>query len=398
MKNLVILIILAVITGVPAAAAADVATGVAAGVATDVAAGEPAGADSNLQAGSPAQDPCLQHSGAPANELPEQAGLLEQAGQVLSTGLENAFSTNAAPPANQTFNIYWENDGTFIRPNHRTDRHYTDGVKTLFTQQPNTKWLRDFGRWNDFGKNDANTHTALGYFFGQSIYTPDHVDKPLRRVREDRVFAGWLYGGAFVQRATEKQMEHFELSLGVIGPSSMAEETQNYVHEILDIAKPKGWDDQLHDELAANFAWFKRQQIEGLFLKRTPDFDTQLEYGFTAGSVYRNANIGIIGRLGKDLPNDFGPGRLDAPACAAGVIPKKQTYFYIFGRAGVKYVQFDRFLTGLDTEPVVGQYQGGLVWRYNSFQISYSQTFFTRDYREQPSADAYATVNLTWYF
>jgi hypothetical protein len=309
-----------------------------------------------------------------------------------------SFAAGSVVRADRSFNIYWENDGTFLKPNHSTDRHYTDGLKTSFTHEPNTKWLRDFGRWNDFGKNDANVNTAIGYFFGQNMFTPDHADKPEKRTHEDQAFAGWLYGGAFAQRATQDQMEHFEISLGIIGPASLADRTQRFIHKSLRIEVPKGWEDQLADEFAADFTWFKRQQIKGPLLRRTPDFDTQVEYGFTAGTVHRNATLGLIARLGKNLPNDFGPGRLEAPACAAGAIARNRSYFYIFGRAGAKFVQFDRLLTGLDERTVVGQFQAGVVWRRNSFQISYSQTFLTREYREQPEADAYGALNLTWYF
>ena len=88
-----------------------------------------------------------------------------------------------------------ENDGTFIKPLYRTDRHYTDGVKLAFTNQPDVNFLKDYSRWNDFGKNDGNVSTALGYFYGQNIYTPDHVDAPALRAKHDMVFAGWMYGG-----------------------------------------------------------------------------------------------------------------------------------------------------------------------------------------------------------
>jgi hypothetical protein len=309
-----------------------------------------------------------------------------------------SISAGQAVRADQTFNIYWENDGTFIKPNHSTDRHYTDGLKTSFTHEPNTKWLRDFGRWNNFGENDSNVNTDLGYFFGQSMFTPDHANAPEKRNHEDQVFAGWLYAGAFAQRATRDQMEHFEISLGLIGPVSLADRTQRFVHKALCIEEPKGWEDQLGNELAGDFTWFKRQQIEGPLLRRTPDFDTQLEYGFTAGSVHRNAIVGLIARVGTDLPNDFGPGRLEAPACGAGRVGQSRTHLYLFGRASCKLVQYNRFLTGLETETVVGQFQLGVVWRKKNFQINYAQTYLTREFKEQHGTDSLASLNLTWYF
>jgi len=300
--------------------------------------------------------------------------------------------------SDQSFTVYWENDGTFLKPYQRTDRHYTDGLKIAYTHQPEWKWLKDFARWNNFGQNDTDTTTAMGYFLGQNMYTPDDADDPAKRSAHDRVFAAWMYGGIFAQRATTNQMEHFELNVGIIGPSAQGGEVQTFVHKLVHQDEPNGWDTQLRDEFAIDFTWLKRQRADGLLFGRTPNFDSHLEYGFTAGSVHRSANLGVIFRWGANLPNDFGPGRLEAPACATGPITKDQTYIYFFGRAGGKIVQYDRFLTGLDDEPVVGQFQLGVVWRYKSFQASYSQTFLTREYKEQPEADSFAALNLTCYF
>lgn len=309
-------------------------------------------------------------------------------------------------PRHSAFTIYWENDGTFVKPNGRSDRHYTDGLKLVYTHQPKWDWLKEFATWNNFGEGEADADstgspqvaTAVGYFFGQNMYTPDHADDPSKRTGPDRVFAAWMNGGIFAQRATNDAMEHFELNVGVIGPSALGGEVQTLVHKLVHQEEPNGWDEQLGNEFAIDFTWLKRQRADGLPFKNTADFDSHLEYGFTAGSVHRHANLGVILRWGDNLPNDFGPGRLEAPACATGRISDKQTYLYLFGRVSGKFVQYDRFLTGLDDEPVVGQFQLGVVWRYKSFQASYSQTFLTREYKEQPEADSFAALNLSYYF
>jgi lipid A 3-O-deacylase len=298
----------------------------------------------------------------------------------------------------ETFTLYVENDGTWIKPYHKTDRHYTDGVKLVFTNQPDCNFLKDFARWNNFGQNDGEVNTALGYFFAQNIYTPDHVDDPAKRDKHDRVFAGWLYGGIFAQRAAENEMEHFELTPGIIGPSARGRQTQSFVHHVIGANEPQGWDSQLGDEFAMDAAWLKRQRVPERYFKRTENFDSHLEYGFTAGSVHRNANLGIIFRYGLNLPNDFGPGRLEAPASACISKPQTVQTAYLFTRIGGKLVQYDRFLSGLDTEPVVGQFQLGAVYRYKSLEVSCSQTFLTKEYEEQGSADSYGSVNLTWRF
>jgi lipid A 3-O-deacylase len=298
----------------------------------------------------------------------------------------------------ETFTLYVENDGTLIKPLYRTDRHYTDGVKLVFTHQPDVNFLKDYSRWNNFGQNDGQVSTALGYFFGQNIYTPDYADDPAKRDKHDRVFAGWMYGGIFAQRASENQMEHLELNLGMIGPAAGAAATQNFVHDLIRAGEAKGWGEQLGNEFHTDLTWLKRQRVAEKYFKRTENFDSHLEYGATVGTLHRNANLGIVFRYGINLPNDFGPGRLEAPASACIEKPAEVQTAYLFTRVGGKLVQYDRFLSGLETEPAVALLQVGVVYRYKSLEISYSETFLTREYEEQGNTDSYGAINMTWWF
>ncbi len=298
----------------------------------------------------------------------------------------------------ETFTLYMENDGTFIKPLYRTDRHYTDGVKLAFTNQPDVNFLKDYSQWNGFGQNDGQVTTALGYFFGQNLYTPDYVAEPSLRAKHDMVFAGWMYGGIFAQRAADNQMEHLELNLGMIGPIANGGEIQSFIHDHIGAAEPEGWGGQLGDEFEADVTWLRRQRIDERYFTRTENFDSHLEYGATVGTLHRNANGGIVFRYGLHLPNDFGPGRLEAPASACIEKPTDVQTAYLFTRIGGKLVQYDRFLSGLDTEPAVGVLQMGMAYRYKSFEASYSETFLTREYKEQGNTDSYGAINMTYRF
>ncbi len=299
--------------------------------------------------------------------------------------------------ADQSLSLYWENDGTFLKPYQRTDRHYTNGLKIVYTHQPNYQWLKGLGQWNNFVQPDENVQTALGYFLGQNIYTPDHTENPGLRNSRDRVFAGWLYGGIFAQRATDTELEHFELSLGIIGPSAQGYGAQSFVHDVVQTDEPKGWESQLGDEFAIDFTWMKRQFLEAGNFRPTKNLDLILEYGFTAGSVHRNAAGSLILRLGFNLPKDFGPGRLELPASFVRAV-QNEPCLYLFSRLGGKLVEHDRFLTGLNEEIAVGQFQLGIAYRYKAFDVSYSQTFLTREFEHQEEADSFAALNLTYRF
>ena len=299
--------------------------------------------------------------------------------------------------AEDAISLYIENDSRMIKPFHKTDRHYTHGTKLVYLTQPDWKWLEDFSAWSA-AQADEEVETAVGFFLGQNIYTPDHVDAPQKRSPKDMVFAGWLYTGIFAQRATDHTLEDFELNIGVIGPSSKAEQVQRCIHNLLDSDAPIGWDDQLADELAADVRYMRQQRLLEGWLAPTEKTDVIAEYGFTVGSVHRHAQAGVTFRYGFNLGNTFGPARLALPAGISTLRNKNEKSGYLFARASAKAVEYNRFLTGLDTEPLVGEFQAGAVYQCRQFELGYSQTLFTREFGEQSGKDSIGAVTLTWRF
>jgi hypothetical protein len=299
--------------------------------------------------------------------------------------------------AQDSFSIYWENDSRYIKPNGNTDRHYTNGFKLVYTTQPEWQWLKDFGDWNA-AANAVAAEKAVGFFLGQNIYTPDHASNPERRKDEDRVFAGWLYTGMFVQRRAGDTLDHVELNVGVVGPSSRADRTQKCIHEVINSDEVIGWDSQLSDEPAADFTWVRKQrQTEGI-LAPTEHTDAITDIGFTAGSLHRNIEAGIMVRLGAELPKDFGPGRLTLPSSTAAGDPNAARSIYLFARLAARAVEHDRFLSGLTPRPLVGLASAGIVCQLGDFEIAYSQTFLTPEYKEHKISDSFGALTVTWLF
>ncbi|MHC4855856.1 MAG: lipid A deacylase LpxR family protein [Planctomycetota bacterium] len=299
--------------------------------------------------------------------------------------------------AKEAVSFYLENDSRRFKPNHATDRHYTHGTKIVYLTQPGWDWLTDFADWNVAG-TDKEVETAVGYFLGQNIYTPDHVDEPAKRSEDDMVYAGWLYTGIFTQRATDHILDHLELNIGVIGPSSKAERVQKCIHNFLDSDEPIGWEDQLGDEPAADVSYMRKQRLLGGWFEPTEKTDVIAEYGFTAGSVHRHVQAGVTFRYGFNLGNTFGPGRLSLPAGVSALRASEAKSGYLFARAGAKAVEYNRFLTGLDTEPLVGEFQVGAVYQCNKLELGYSQTFFTREFGEQSGKDSIGAITITYRF
>lgn len=300
--------------------------------------------------------------------------------------------------AKDAVSFYMENDSRTLKPNHKTDRHYTSGGKIVFLTQPDWRWLRHFADGVATDSEDS-VDTAVGYFLSHNIFTPDRIDEPEKRNDDDRVYAGWLYTGMFAQRATAHQLDHIELSVGVIGPSAKADRVQKCLHKVLNSNYPLGWEDQLADELAVDLTLMQKKRfLDGVF-KPTENTDVIAEYGFTVGSVHRHAQAGLTFRYGFNLGNTFGPGRQELPS-GISTFRKAESLEsgYLFARVAGRAVEHNRFLTGLDEEPLVGQLQVGAVYRYKKFELGYSQTFLTQEFEEQSGVDSIGAVTLSWQF
>ncbi len=300
--------------------------------------------------------------------------------------------------AEDTLSLYIENDSVFLKPNGPRDRHYTSGVELVYFTQPGWKWLDDFSKWN-FGDLDRPIDKGAGFFIGQQMYTPDNLDDPASRSPHDYQFAAWLYGGMFLQRATDDILDHVELNLGVIGPCAGGEWFQENVHNVTGGLDPVGWDTQIGNELAADFMFTRQNRFRGGIFEPTDSRDFIADYGFTVGSVHRDAHAGLMFRWGFNLDNSFGPGSLTLPSGISSLrFDRNKHNGYVFIRASGHAVQYNRFLTGLDHEPFVGKLQIGFVYKYKQLEIGYSQTHSTDLYEQQTDSDSIGALTVTWRF
>lgn len=327
--------------------------------------------------------------------IPQGFRIMGAGSKLMIAVVLSVFAANGVVSGDEALSFYLENDSRFTKPNGNTDRHYTNGARVVYVTQPEWEWLEDFSRWH-FGEDGQEVDTAVGFFVGQHIYTPDWADKPERRDPEDRVFAGWLYTGMFAQRATADVLDHVEINAGVIGPSSHAEQVQDCIHSFIHSNKSQGWEEQLDDEFAMDATFMRQQRFTEGFLRPTEHTDVIGEYGFTLGSVHRLAQAGLTFRYGCNLATTFAPARLSLPAGVA--VFRQQKSAYAFVRAGVKVVEYDRFLTGLTHEPVVGELQAGFAVQSGCFEFGYSQTFLTQEFEEQDHNDSYGAFTVSMVF
>ena len=98
-------------------------------------------------------------------------------------------------------NLYEEND-VFAQ----TDRHYTQGLKysVLRDELGSSERTERIAKrlWSAFGNSSVPEMFNAGWSLGQNMYTPEDIQQ-VALARDDRPWAGWLYGGALLQVASD---------------------------------------------------------------------------------------------------------------------------------------------------------------------------------------------------
>ncbi|MFN3165993.1 MAG: lipid A deacylase LpxR family protein [Phycisphaeraceae bacterium] len=328
-------------------------------------------------------------------------------------------------PRPGTVRIYWENDGFAHDPFDSYDRHYTNGFAIVLEHQP--AWADALRPYMPFAELFAQAHgeadTGAGYVLSQLLFTPDNLSATAP-IPTDQPYAGYLYGGVFWQRQAGYRgrddvavFDHFEVNVGVVGDSSLGEDIHEGVHDLVNGIDPKGWDNQLADEVTGQFYYRRKWRIDlgSVDLPWLEGLDMQVipQAGLALGSVYRYADAAATFRIGYQLPDDFGPGRINDLQSASGDAYHNNGWsWYVYGRVGGRAVQHDLFLDGsntddpslsVDKEPLVGELQGGFAISYrpnhnHRFDLTWGLTY-TTDTFDAPGnrgTDSYGTFVISW--
>lgn len=330
-------------------------------------------------------------------------GAITVAGALALGGVPAAAQPLPPPDPRETVSFVLENDSLKLL-GEPTDRYYTSGVRL--------GWSSAEGRlpgplaWVDDGLAGllGPANTRWRFDFGQNFFTPE--DKRRRDPDpRDRPYAGILYGTVGLDRRTSDTLDRFELQLGVIGPASLARDTQIFVHRIIDDPRPQGWGRQLRNEPVFNL---NAERIWRLPVAAT-DFgeaDVLPATGAQLGTLRVAANAGARVRFGQGLDRDFGAPRI-RPAISDAPAPVGEGFgWYVFGGVGGYVVGRDIFLDGntwrdsrsVDRRTFVADFEVGAAVFWQNVRLSYTQVWRTKEFEDQEKAFKFGAVSLAFSF
>jgi lipid A 3-O-deacylase len=324
----------------------------------------------------------------------------------LIVGLALLIASNAH--ADETINVFARIDNDLFTG---TDREYTSGVEAGFTTAtvesfddagfaPSLRRVNRALRWLQPKGFDENNVT---WTIGQHIFTPEDWRLATPDPR-DRPYAGLLFAGVKYNSRNSHSLRTTSLEVGLVGPSALAEQAQNLVHEAVGADRFLGWDHQLNDEPVVRVL---HQRFRRWDLQRARRFgDVTTHYGGSIGNLSTFANAGAELRLGRNLPDNFGTattlsyGQNTAPTRWFGSAsrPSIHGYLSVDARAVLHDITLDgntwRSSASVDREPYVAEVSLGVALDWRGWQTALGATYRSKEYETQTGDASFGTLTF----
>lgn len=297
------------------------------------------------------------------------------------------------------------------------DRHYTHGSRaSLVLSGDVPEFMRELSDVAPaFGPGNRMQFTLA---LGQSIFTPDDITQTTLQP-DDRPYAGWTYVGAGIVAfhqpcgGAATRIDTLELALGVVGPSSQADDVQTTWHRWIDTRTPRGWHHQLKDEPGLVLTYERRlpRRFDVDWLDDRLPFNLEADatphMGFSLGNIFTHASAGATLRIGTDLQSTDGVPRIRPSSPGSAYFePSPGFDWQIFGGFDLRAVARNIFLDGntfrdshrVEKKPVVADFQLGAAVTIGRVRVSFTNIFRSPEFKGQDGWDEFGSISAAFHF
>jgi hypothetical protein len=306
-----------------------------------------------------------------------------------------------------------------------SDDGYTNGIRLSFVSPDLSDfeedpllpdWLKSVNRRLSFFRaSETDLQRNMVVTVGQQMYTPDEdfIDETAL-VEEARPYAGWLYLGFGYQVSNYLRLETAVVNIGVVGPASLAEESQNAVHDFRGFDRFQGWDNQLNNELGLQVIYRQKNKLFQQSTQSGWGHDFISHWGGSLGNVATYLETGGEWRFGWQLPRDFGTssaspgGDNSSPGSVFDNRVRKKAFggVHAFVALNGRWVFHDITLDGntfsdshsVDKESLVGSASVGVATTLYNWKLGFSRRFVTDEFKGQLDEYGYGAVTLSYTY
>jgi lipid A 3-O-deacylase len=340
----------------------------------------------------------------------------------LCSGNEPAHPDHQKPDRSGYLTFYLEND-LFSG----TDGNYTNGSRLSYITeakpainipfiQKNLKlfsgdddslgWMQKIWGFN----GTSNIEYSYGFALTQLMFTPETYET-MRAPGGERPYAAWLGVSFSLHARDHNTLNSVELSYGTVGPRAYAQESQDFIHEIIDEDKFRGWDSQIPNEFTFNIIFNQKRRWDLLENNELPlglKIDGFHETGYAIGNYLTDIHFGAMIRIGWNLPTEYSDPRLSETSHTQKLYndsfynQDKWSVYGILGGRGASVFRditldgpmFTDFDTGVKKEPFVGEVYAGFGVRRNDWGFDYVHTLRSREFKSQADSQWFGSVAI----
>ncbi|WP_316763957.1 lipid A deacylase LpxR family protein [Pedobacter aquatilis] len=288
------------------------------------------------------------------------------------------------------FGFKTENDAYLATLN---DRYYTNGLFIYYRRAINPE---------KFGEHIEKKTYEISV--GQKIYTP-YWGMVAKREDQDRPFAGYLYAGAAYSVFYKKEsVLKTSIELGTVGPNSLAQDAQEFLHKTVGFYRPAGWDYQIKNEVTINLSTSYSKLIHRSS-DNAVDFSGQ---GYAnLGTTFNGLGASVLFRAGK-LNQLFNSAYHNAVIGDSKTKKINNFEFFFYAKPQLNVVAYDATIQGslfnndspvtFGVKPIVFEQQFGVNYSSNRFTADFNVIFKTKEVKSVAKAQNYGGLSLYYRF
>ncbi|QFU23050.1 lipid A deacylase LpxR family protein [Shewanella eurypsychrophilus] len=315
-----------------------------------------------------------------------------------------SFSSSANEYNTSSISLTIDNDSLL-----NTDREYTSGVYFKYNSA-SVKIPSDFSSDTisylaEILPLSEASRKGWGLEFSQQMWTPTNIEVT-DEIKNDRPYSGLISLNTYIREYSEESTTKYGLMLGIVGPSSHAEQSQKYIHQMIDSPKPMGWENQMEDK----FVYGLEFESQKALLRRSAfgyyDYEVSMLNRVKVSNFQSEVAFGSTLRWGSQLHESFGsvgnkPGGLIDPSAFSN---SKSGFFAYLALEG-RYRFNDYTIDGARPEHVyninVENWQStgstGVVYYQSTWGVALSYAVSTPNFKEDViNHNAFGSLELFW--
>ena len=303
---------------------------------------------------------------------------------------QHATAQQRADHFSKEITLISDNDNYLVQ---KRDGYYTNGFYLSFQHLSKSK--------------HPQQKTIMQYELGQMIFNPYKysITDPEQM---DRPFAGYLFVKAtrsrFLRNGANLQ---YSLSVGTIGKSSGAQETQRAYHDLINIYRVEGWGYQIRDELGINLGAQYAHPITGK-LTHGQVVDLHAIGKANLGNTFTNATAGFLFRIGMIESADQSVAWNSRLHTSTPKYFHAREFFAFYQPEGMLQLYNATLQGGVfrrrkgpvttDIQPWIYQHRVGLMYAARRVSAALAIVHRTKEGRTMRRAENYGSVQLGYRF